>query len=138
MNRRKFLIVAAAAVAGVCRSKIAHAKAFQSSADDVVDAGPLTQFAADGVFEQFREQGFFIIRRHKKLFVLSSVCTHKGCKVRAQPDQSYLCKCHKSRFSPDGVVLNGPAARNLPRLGVKESAERHVLVNRARQIETAV
>lgn len=135
MNRRGFLAASAAAITGVYCSARADGQMSQPSDDDIVDAGPLTQFAADGVFDQFREQGFFVIRRDKKLFVLSSVCTHKGCKVRAQEDRSFMCKCHKSRFSPDGAVLNGPATRKLPRLAVKESAEGHVLVNLKRPIE---
>lgn len=136
MDRRRFIAVSAAAIAGVCRSAHGDAQASQPSSGDIIDAGSITQFAKDGVFDQFREQGCFIIRRDNKLFVLSSVCTHKGCKVRAQDDHSFVCKCHKSRFSPDGAVLNGPATRNLPRLAVKESAEGHLLVNLKRPIET--
>jgi Rieske Fe-S protein len=95
---------------------------------DEIDAGPLDSFEQDKVYDQYREQGFFIIRRADEVFALSSICTHKGCKVRAQADQSYLCKCHQSRFDATGKVLNGPATADLPRLKVKLSADRHVLV----------
>jgi len=70
----------------------------------------------------------FVVRREKKVFALSSVCTHKGCKVRAQDDGSYHCKCHGSTFDREGKVTKRPAKRDLPRLGVALDERSHVLV----------
>ena len=97
------------------------------------DAGPLDGFAQDKVYGEHREDGFFVIRRGGEVFALSSVCTHKGCLVRAQPDQSYHCKCHGSNFAPDGTVTKGPAKRDLPRLKVSADAANHVLVDLGRE-----
>jgi Rieske Fe-S protein len=94
----------------------------------VLDAGPLDDFAEDKVYDQFRDQGVLLIRRGGEVFAFSPVCPHKGCKVRPQDDQSFLCKCHGSRFDPAGTVLNGPATRDLLRLQVKLSDSRRVLV----------
>ena len=145
LSRRHFLILTAAAAAGCERSTDEHQtpvattsptpSASKPSAEGAVDAGPLADFASDGVYDGFREDGFFVIRRNKKIFALSSICTHKGCKVRAQPDQSFLCKCHGSKFSPDGSVLNGPATRDLPRVAVATDQRMHVLVNPKMRIE---
>jgi nitrite reductase/ring-hydroxylating ferredoxin subunit len=88
----------------------------------VIDAGDLHGFPTDGVYDAHREDGFFVVRRDGQLFALSSVCTHKGCKVRAQADGSYLCKCHNSTFDRDGRVTRGPATRDLPRLAVAVDA----------------
>ena len=95
----------------------------------VVDAGPLQGYATDQVYDAHRDQGFFVVRRDKRLFALSSVCTHKGCKVRAQEDQTYLCKCHGSRFDQDGKVTKGPATRDLSRLAIANDDAGHVLVD---------
>ena len=92
------------------------------------DAGPASDFQADGVYEAFRGDGFFLVRRGQQLSALSSVCTHKGCKVRAQDDRSYLCKCHGSRFDAEGKVQKPPAKRDLPRLKVALDENEHVLV----------
>jgi len=128
MNRRTFLTVLGSATAmAACGSSIAGVDDGDPVFDEL-DAGPLDAFAEDKIYDGHREQGFFLIRRADEVFALSSICTHKGCKVRAQADQSYLCKCHKSRFDPAGKVLNGPATVDLPRLKVKLSDERHVLV----------
>lgn len=101
------------------------------SAGEVANAGPVADFDADRVYDAFRSDGFFVIRRDGKLFALSSVCTHRACKVSAQPDTSFVCRCHGSNFSPDGKVLNGPATRDLPRLPVATDAQGNLLVKLA-------
>ncbi len=124
MNRRQFLVVLGTSAA-------LPALAWSETPDDtyeVIDVGSLDDFEEDKVYDQFRDQGFFIIRRADEVFALSAICTHKGCKVRSQTDQSFLCKCHQSRFDKDGRVLNGPAQIDLPRLPVKLSESRYVLV----------
>jgi Rieske Fe-S protein len=47
---------------------------------------------------------------------VSRTCTHEGCMVLlpAVPGQTLDCPCHGSRFTTDGAVVNGPAARPLP------------------------
>ena len=128
MNRRMFLTVLGAASAiAACGSSIADADEGAPGFDEI-DAGSLDTFEQDKVYDQYREQGFFLIRRADEVFALSSICTHKGCKVRPQDDQSFLCKCHQSRFDPSGKVLSGPAKADLPRIKVKLSDQRHVLV----------
>jgi len=128
MNRRLFL-----KALGTTTALAACGPKWTSAADnapevDEFDAGALDTFAEDKVYDQYRDKGFLLIRRADEVFALWSICPHKGCKVRAQSDQSYLCKCHQSRFDPAGKVVNGPATVDLPRLKVKLSGDNHVLV----------
>jgi glycine/D-amino acid oxidase-like deaminating enzyme/nitrite reductase/ring-hydroxylating ferredoxin subunit len=47
---------------------------------------------------------------------LSPVCTHMGCHVSwNSAERSWDCPCHGSRFSGEGVVIQGPATRDLER-----------------------
>lgn len=131
MNRREFLVTLTVAATAVSTQRSARA-AEPKQEETVLDAGPLDSFEQDKVYDQFRDQGVLLIRRGDEVFALSPICTHKGCKVRPQEDRSFLCKCHKSRFDPDGKVLNGPATTDLLRLKVKLSPENRVLVRIAK------
>lgn len=49
-----------------------------------------------------------------ELHLRSAVCTHAGCVVHWNGfERCWDCPCHGSQFSPDGEVLNGPAAQPL-------------------------
>jgi rieske iron-sulfur protein len=53
----------------------------------------------------------------------SGVCTHQGCPVNqwSKEQDAFVCSCHGSVFDPkdDAEVLDGPAPRRLPALGLK-------------------
>jgi Rieske Fe-S protein len=111
MNRRKFLILAATCAA-ITNPNNAKAR----TAEQLIDAGPLSKYASDGVYDGFRDLGFFVIRKGENLTALSSYCTHEKCKLKAEHDHSFYCRCHGSTFDPGGKVTQGPATRNLPSL----------------------
>lgn len=112
LTRREFLLLTAGFAAG-CRSTENPGMASAGSAR-VVNAGPASNYAQDGVYAGFRNMGFFIIRQNGRLFALSSVCTHRHCQIKAERDHSFYCPCHGSTFNPNGQVTHGPAQRNLP------------------------
>jgi Rieske Fe-S protein len=80
----------------------------------VINAGAVGQYAADGLYDKFRDQGFFLVRKGQKLFAISSSCTHRRCKLTAETNHSISCTCHGSKFDPNGKVTSGPARRDLP------------------------
>ncbi|HEV2327887.1 MAG TPA: Rieske (2Fe-2S) protein [Verrucomicrobiae bacterium] len=112
INRREFLILTATFVAGC--SSMENVGVPSAGTERVVDAGPVSNYAADGVYSAFRSQGFFIVRRAEKLFALSAICTHKRCKLDVERNRSFYCPCHGSTFDPGGHVTEGPARRDLP------------------------
>ena len=111
INRRQFLLLTAGLAAG-CKSASDGGRA--TNAGHTVNAGPVGNYVADGVYSNFRDEGFFVIRQGGKLFALSAICTHRKCKLAAEPDRSFYCKCHGSTFDPTGHVTQGPARRDLP------------------------
>ena len=113
MNRKQFLFLVAS-LAAILPCVRLSASSGAADRERLVDAGPVDQFAADGLYDGFRDQGFFVVRQGGKLFALSAICTHRRCKLSAERDHSFYCKCHGSTFDPDGKVTEGPAKRDLP------------------------
>jgi len=117
INRRQFLMLTGATTACAATDCLAMADSGSSAAvgpERLIDAGPVGNFAADGVYDNFRDLGFFVIRKGGKLFALSAICTHRKTKLKAEPDCSFYCKRHGSTFDPGGHVTQGPATRDLP------------------------
>lgn len=130
VNRRQFVVLtcsAAAAATGCSSQPPENAPVVLRPAS--IDAGLAAAFAAEGVYDRFARQGFFVIRRGNDLFALSAICTHRTCKLRAEPDHSFYCKCHGSTFDPAGHVTDGPATRDLPVLPTTVDAQGHLIVH---------
>lgn len=114
INRRQFLVLAAATVVGTGCNTLKDGGSSTVRNERVVNAGPVGNYAADGVYDRFRDEGFFVVRNGERLFALSAICTHRKCKLIAEPNRSFYCKCHGSTFDPTGHVTEGPARRDLP------------------------
>ena len=127
IDRRTFLILGATFAAG-CVSAPGDAVASAQSKDRVLNAGSASQYLADGVYSRFRDRGLFIVRRGASLFAISSICTHRKCKLEAEPDQTFYCPCHDSTFDPNGKVTRGPAKKDLPQFTTTIDQKGNLLV----------
>ena len=94
----------------------------------IVNVGSASSYAADGVYSNFRDRGFFVIRRGDKLLALSAICTHRKCTLAAEPDCFFYCQCHGSTFDPGGHVTKGPAKRDLPMLAAYTNAQGQLIL----------
>jgi glycine/D-amino acid oxidase-like deaminating enzyme/nitrite reductase/ring-hydroxylating ferredoxin subunit len=55
-----------------------------------------------------------------RVHAFSAVCPHMGCMVQWNAEEkSFDCPCHGSRFTKDGVVINGPATVGLEKINIK-------------------
>lgn len=97
--------------------------------DDTTDDGPdnpgngNTDFIIDLTdpdYAALQEIGGFVLVNSKNIIVihtdtdeytvLSSVCTHEGCRISYNSGNNTLpCPCHGSVFNINGGVVNGPA-----------------------------
>jgi Rieske Fe-S protein len=126
LNRREFLVLAAAVVASPNGTNARNAN--DSHSERVVDAGPIGNYTSDGVYGGFRDLGFFVVRKGPKVIAFSAFCTHRRCKLTAERDLSFYCKCHGSTFDPSGKVTEGPANRDLPALPTSTDERGHLIV----------
>ena len=114
LNRRQFMTIAAAIAGGCDQTSARSAATAPSSAPSDTAVHERHRRRADpaafcpAVSDAFRSEGFSSFIGDKKVFVLSSVCTHKGARVHAAAaDQSFYCKCHGSTFDKNGKVAKG-------------------------------
>jgi glycine/D-amino acid oxidase-like deaminating enzyme/nitrite reductase/ring-hydroxylating ferredoxin subunit len=56
-----------------------------------------------------------------KLHAFSAICPHLKCILQWNGEEkTFDCPCHGSRFTTDGVVINGPAISNLTKMKIKD------------------
>ena len=60
---------------------------------------------------------------------MSSMCTHRKCKLEAEPNSTFSCPCHGSTFDASGHVTEGPATRDMPVFTTTVDARGHLLVS---------
>lgn len=124
MKRRDFLFLSAVFTAGCATT---GGNNFPTR-ERIVNAGPASQYLADGVYSRFRYSGFFIVRRGGELLALSAICTHRRCKLEAESEKTFSCPCHGSTFDADGHVTKGPARRDLPVYEISTNEKGELLV----------
>lgn len=61
----------------------------------------------------------WLVRRGERVSALSTICPHAGCAVDwDEAGGAFVCPCHDSRFSVDGIRQAGPSPRPLDALDV--------------------
>jgi nitrite reductase/ring-hydroxylating ferredoxin subunit len=125
MDRRKFLTLATGAYLGAARCPLLAG----SNAEQIIDAGPVSNFSADGVYDTYRALGFFIVRKEGRLFALSSYCTHRQVTLTAERNCTFYCKRHGSTFDATGHVTKGPASKDMPVLSMSTNSVGHLVVS---------
>jgi Rieske Fe-S protein len=55
-----------------------------------------------------------------RVHACSAICPHLGCVVQYnEAEKTFDCPCHGSRFTHEGVVINGPAHTNLEAIAIE-------------------
>ncbi len=69
-----------------------------------------------------------IVKKYKDVKVLSSKCSHLGCRITKSVNDIFICPCHGSQFNTDGEVIKGPANKNLISLNYKLDQNKNKLI----------
>lgn len=100
----------------------------------VVNAGKPESYPLDSVTLDVNS-GIYLIHAKEGFFAMSAVCTHLGCLTAWKPELGIIaCPCHGSKFSREGVKLEGPAPKPLPWLRTWVSDEGDLMVDRSTTI----
>jgi len=79
-----------------------------------VDASSPLNAVGSAALVQASGQPFLVAHTAQDTFVaLAGTCTHAQCTVAGFSGGEYVCPCHGSRYNTSGVVVSGPAPRNL-------------------------
>jgi cytochrome b6-f complex iron-sulfur subunit len=78
------------------------------------------------------KNGIYIVHGPQGFYALSAICTHLGCLTTWAPEQGLIaCPCHGSKFTPEGIKIEGPAPRPLAWLKVWVSEDGDLMVDRS-------
>jgi Rieske Fe-S protein len=110
INRKTFFKWATAALAVplayVWQASVSRNQSFshQEQTLDIEDSLP------DGV--HFLDR-VILVKENESYKLMSSKCTHLGCKINQSENGQLVCPCHGSRYDMHGNLLKGPATENL-------------------------
>jgi Rieske Fe-S protein len=93
----------------------------------VFDLGPAEGYAP-GSRTLLPDAQAVLVRTESGFQAFSTVCPHLGCTVEPATD-GFVCRCHASRFGPQGALLQGPATKPLRALRVEVAADGHVVLH---------
>ena len=138
-TRRQFIAATAAAAVCACGGCPLLAAAAPAPAGGAVDIGTVEDFTRDGIIDRWAAtEGFFVVRRRRKLYAVSSYCTHKKVAlVPARGDDGLKCPRHGSTFDAAGHVSKSPARKPRPRFAIRSSPDGRVVVHTSRQLSPA-
>jgi len=127
IGRRRFCIIGCGCLLGTaCGASRALARG-----DKPIDIGPVASYTKDQVSEKYVDYGFLVVRNKKRLFAVSSVCTHQGNPLFADPHNPHniLCLTHTAVFTAEGKPVRGPINEGLVHLGISRNGEGHAIVD---------
>lgn len=119
LSRGQFLGIAWASIAAlvVGEAILAFIKFIQPTASGGfggdVYAGKVNEFPINSVSYILKGR-FYLIHNEDGILAMWQKCTHLGCAVPwEETDNNFHCPCHGSIFTPEGIVVSGPAPRPL-------------------------
>lgn len=112
-TRRQFIQLGIAAVGAAWLGMLVQNRVFpaQSSAQEAKPVTfPLSELPVGGTKGLiYGGSPALVLRTPESIRAFSLICTHLGCIVEWQPENSeFYCPCHDGRFDEFGEVISGP------------------------------
>lgn len=135
LNRRDFLVLGGASVAGMLAGAPAWAAKAGRIVYPLVDIGPVSGLPVGAAIEfRYPDEDSPAVMIHlgepakdgigpnNAVVAYSTLCTHKGCPVKFHPERKMLiCPCHWSTFdaAKAGNIVIGQASQPLPQIKLR-------------------
>ena len=142
LNRRSFLSIAVASIAGILTVGITIPSIIyvigpalqRKQEEEWISLGPVSKVEVgvpalykvkitqqSGWITSEEEISVYVVTQDGREYIaLSNICTHLGCRVRWITDQGvFFCPCHNGVFDTVGTVVSGPPPRPLDQYDLK-------------------
>lgn len=128
INRREFLTYSWGAALGLIAAQGGYAtyeflypKFKEGEFGGKFILGPASSMPSIGTPPQAEVAGkFWLVQTDEGIKALYMVCTHLGCLYKWEASNSrFECPCHGSKFTAQGVYIEGPAPRSLDEFAVE-------------------
>ena len=84
-----------------------------------------------------QQQQVYIVRTEQGFYAVSAVCTHLGCITQWKPELNQIaCPCHGSKFTIEGIKVEGPAPAPLPHFAISLTPSGELLVDKLEIVRT--
>ena len=97
----------------------------------IFNAGPMKDFSP-GVSLKWINKQVWVVRNSKGVYALIAICRHLGCTPNwFQDQQLFKCPCHGSVYNLQGIIIAGPAPRNLWRPHLEIASTGDLIVDKS-------
>jgi len=146
INRREFLTYAWGAALGLIAAQGGYAtydflyprfKAGEFGGKFIL--GAASSMPTVGTPPEARVDGkFWLVQTDEGIKAIYMVCTHLGCLYKWEASNTrFECPCHGSKFTAEGIYIEGPAPRSLDQFSV-EVLENDVIVSQTTDTPEAI
>jgi Rieske Fe-S protein len=98
----------------------------QSGPPSIYSLGQVDDFPKSGTLLQL-DIPAVVYHTNQGYQAYSLICTHLGCTLEDN-GTGFICPCHGSKFSPQGIVIKGPAEADLNPLSVEITDEGELVI----------
>lgn len=133
-SRRQFLSIGKKAIFVVGISSLYPVGRFLTSKDERLVETRVAgkELNINSNWQQVGQTRFWLREGNNGVEAIWASCTHLGCEVNYDLEQDqWLCPCHGSRYSKEGLPIQGPAISPLARANIKEKNGYYILTQPA-------
>ncbi len=102
----------------------------------LIDIGNLADYAGETI-KPFPQYKIIVFSDKTGIYCVFTECTHMRCNLAFRTDiNCFVCPCHGAKFSKDGMVMRGPAKKDLVWLEIRLADGGRLIVDKKKTVPT--